>query len=341
MHTFYYADHTRHNPARLHRPNTPQKNSEYSEVAQRGKRIHQALKRANFGPIVPPADFGIAPITDVHDQAMVTLLQTISSTLDQDIIVPDTFAVRTATPHRPRHQKGLLGYYSFDVYAPIFRRTWEVVYWAAQTAVSAAMHVLDFQHQTAYALTRPPGHHAATDLIGGYCYLNNAAIAANWLTEQGQRVALVDIDYHHGNGTQEIFYNRSDVLFCSIHADPYEQYPFYWGFADEYGIGPGEHYNFNFPLPVGTEDLDYIATFTKLLEQVRRFVPDVLLVSLGVDTFAEDPQGSFLLQTATFTRLGEHFATLNLPTVVIQEGGYHLDSLGDNVVAFFRGLLGV
>lgn len=343
MHTFYHAEHIRHDPAQLHRPDTPYMNVYYSEVARRGTLIYESLKAADFGPITQPGDFGIDAISEVHDYEMITVLQTAYERTLREVgrqpAIPETFSVGRVASHKLHSISGLLGYYCYDTSSPIFEHTWDVAYWAAQTALSAAALVLAGGKKVAYALCRPPGHHAASNLFGGFCFLNNAAIAANWLVQHGQRVAILDIDYHHGNGTQAIFYGRSDVLVCSIHADPLQEYPFYWGFADEYGAGSGRNYNFNFPLPVGAGETAYMAAFDEALNKIRLFVPDLILVSLGVDTAEGDPVGGFKLKTATFTRLGAKIAAFDRPTVVVQEGGYLLSSLGDNVVSFFKGLL--
>ncbi|MEJ2746353.1 MAG: histone deacetylase family protein [Anaerolineae bacterium] len=218
--------------------------------------------------------------------------------------------------------------------------TWDAAYWAVQTAVSAAALVYAQGSQVAYALCRPPGHHAGPNFYGGGSYLNNTAVAAQWLVQQGQRVAILDLDFHHGNGTQAIFYGRSDALYCSIHADPLFKYPYFWGYADEYGEGPGKGYNYNFPLPRSTDETAYLATLKEALNRVRFYVPDILIVSLGVDIIQGDPLGSFQLETEILHRIGQAVATTQLPLVVVQEGGYALDTLGQNIVTFFNGLLG-
>jgi len=205
--------------------------------------------------------------------------------------------------------------------------------------------------RAAYALCRPPGHHAAADLYGGYCYLNNAAIAARYLQSSGSRpsslpesralptptkVAILDIDYHHGNGTQLIFYADPAVLYCSLHVHPDEDYPYYWGDADETGVGPGEGTNCNWPLPRGTGDKAYLAALDEALAAIGEFAPDYLVVSAGLDTTEGDPEGGFCLSTEGLHAIGECIAGLAMPTVVVQEGGYRLDRLGDNAVAFLQ-----
>lgn len=346
MHTFYYPGHMQHDPATIHRADDEQWNRYYAEVASRGQIVHDAILAANLGPITHPGDFGLSPIQDVHAHEMITLLQNayeqMKLEMGREVAIPETFSLR---PRSKRHHYsifGQLGYYCFDTSSPIFAHTWDAAYWSAQTAVSAAALLLANQAATpptvVYALCRPPGHHASAEQFGGFCYLNNTAIAANWLVQQGQRVAILDVDYHHGNGTQEIFYGRSDVLFVSIHADPRYEYPYYWGFADEYGYGSGYGFNHNLPLPPGTQGPAYLSALIKALTHVRAFVPDTLLVSLGVDTGAGDPTGTFLLESPDFHEIGRQIGCLGLPTAVIQEGGYRLDTLGQHVTAFLAGL---
>ncbi len=311
------------------------------EVVQRGELIRAALATAALGPIVPPVDYGLEPITAVHTPGLIHLLQTayerVQAVMDTATAAPDCFAIRTLAGHVPHNIWGQLGHYCTDSTTPILAHTWEAAYWAAQLALSAASHVQ--QHGgTAYALCRPPGHHAYADMYGGYCFLNNAAIAAHWLTQSGAAVAIIDVDYHHGNGTQAIFYDRSDVFFCSIHADPDEEYPYYCGFAHEKGAGAGYGHTLNLPLPLGTADTAYLATLEQALTQTVQFDPDFIIVSLGVDTAVGDPIGRFQLTEAAFGKMGEQFKQLNKPILVLQEGGYRLDTLGQNVLAFLQGL---
>ncbi len=343
MHTFYHQGHIRHDPAQLHKPEPSGKNTYYSEVAQRGEVIFEAIKTADLGPIIPPGDFSLEPIGEIHEYGMISLLQNaferMKNEAESHLAIPNTFNIRQELfLRKPRSIWGLLGYYTFDLGSPIFRDTWDVAYWSAQTAISAAALVAASEGEAAYALCRPPGHHAGSNFFGGFCYLNNVAIAANWLVQQGQRVAILDIDYHHGNGTQSIFYNRSDVLVCSIHADPFNEYPYYWGYADEFGTNGGENYNFNYPLPLGTNAETYLKELEKALDRIRRFVPNTLLVSFGADTIEGDPVGGFKLDTHSMYQIGEKINQLDIPTVIIQEGGYLLSSLGENVVSFLKGI---
>lgn len=204
--------------------------------------------------------------------------------------------------------------------------------------MTAAREVLN-GHAAAFALCRPPGHHAARDVYGGYCFLNSAAIAAQWLRDHGaDRVAVLDVDYHHGNGTQSIFYERSDVFTVSLHADPREAYPYFAGYADETGRHDGEGGNLNLPLPLGCDWSVFDAALAQAAAAIRDFEPNYLVVPLGVDTHVDDPISGFALHTADFATMGARIAQLATPTVVVMEGGYALEPLGANVVHFLRGL---
>jgi acetoin utilization deacetylase AcuC-like enzyme len=345
MQIYYHPGHIRHDPAQLHKPDRTHHNIYYSEIAERGEVIYQTLKTADLGPIALPGDFSIEPIGEIHDHGMLTLLQTGHERMEREnagqMAIARTFNMRRQpNTRKPLTIYGLLGYYSFDTSCPIFKDTWDVAYWSAQTALSAAAFVASGAGVASYALCRPPGHHAAADLFGGFCYLNNTAIAAEWLVQQGQRVAILDIDYHHGNGTQSIFYTRSEVLFCSIHADPLNEYPYYWGYADEFGSGAGSNYNFNYPLPLDSTENAYMRAFTDALDRIRRYVPNTLVVSFGADIMHDDPVGGFKLEKSTLTQLGTQLHQLALPTVVVQEGGYALANLGDYVITFLNALEG-
>lgn len=345
MHTYYHPGHVRHDPAVLHKPETPNKNNYYSEVARRGELLYQAISEANLGPVHPPTDYGMEPIAEVHEHGLIALLQSAHARMlaeqQAQLVIPTTFNLgKKAGRHQPHSLWGLLGHYCFDIGSPIFADTWEVAYWSAQTALSAAAHLVERGDELAYALCRPPGHHASADYYGGFCYLNNAAIAANWLVSQGMRVAILDVDYHHGNGTQDIFYNRSEVMCCSIHADPLDEYPYFWGYADEFGTGPGLNSNFNYPLPRGTDEASYLPALDHALERIHRFVPNLLIVSLGFDTLAGDPVGGFELEVDSFREIGGHLRQLAIPILAVQEGGYKLEEIGPAVSAFMRAAAG-
>lgn len=309
------------------------------EVPARADVILKAVEAAELGSIVPPVDHGADPILAVHDAGFVEFIRTAyaesAATFKE---AGPVFTWSFATRHQGRKPAGFLalkGYYSFSWGTPILEGTWEAAYWSAQCALTAADAVHGGE-PLAYALCRPPGHHAGRDLYGGFCYLNNAAIVARHL---GARVAVLDIDYHHGNGTQTIFYSDPSVLYCSIHAHPDLDYPYYWGYADERGEGEGLGANRNFPLSLGTGDEAYLATLRQALQVVREFRPRFLVVSAGFDTVAGDPVGSLGLTTDGLAQVGEAIAGLSLPTVVLQEGGYLIERLGENAVAFLGHLL--
>ncbi len=309
------------------------------EVPARAEIILQAVQAANLGAVVAPTDHGLDPILAVHDAGFVEFLRTAYdwSTAfygKAEPLFPWTFSTRHVG-RRPRHLVGLTGYYAFGFGSPILEGTWEAAYWSAQCALTAADCVLAGE-RTAYALCRPPGHHAAADLYGGFCYLNNAAIAARYLQANGELVAILDIDYHHGNGTQAIFYADTTVLYCSLHAHPDDDYPYYWGEASERGVGAGEGYNRNWPLPQGAGDAPYLAALDEALEAIREFAPRYLVVSAGFDIAAGDPVGGFDVTRAGLCEIGRRIAGLRLPTLIVQEGGYRLESLGESAVAFLR-----
>jgi acetoin utilization deacetylase AcuC-like enzyme len=240
----------------------------------------------------------------------------------------------------PSNITGRLGFYAMAGETSISAGTWEAALAAADVAVTAAAQLRKGE-RAAFALCRPPGHHAARDLYGGYCFLNNAAIAAQFLRDQGAaRVAILDVDFHHGNGTQDIFYDRADVLYVSLHGDPAQAFPYFSGFADEVGAGAGAGYNLNLPLPPATGFDAWADALTAALERIRRFGADALVVSLGVDTFAQDPISFFKLESADFTRYGRMIGGCKLPTLFVFEGGYAVAEVGVNAVNVLSGFEG-
>ncbi|MBN1486935.1 MAG: histone deacetylase family protein [Anaerolineae bacterium] len=309
------------------------------EVPARAEVILAALIAADLGPVVEPIDHRLRPILAVHNTEFITHLQTVYARGAEYFGVPMPILVGDGvTPERaPTKPDGFIEqchYYTFDYEDPILKGTWDAAYWSAQCALTAA-DLVKAGHPAAYALCRPPGHHASTDLYGGFCYLNNAAIAVRYLQQEAPcKVAILDLDYHHGNGTQAIFYADPTVLYCSLHADPAVDYPFYWGQAEEQGTGAGLGYNYNWPLPLGIEDAQYLACLPAALRVIQDFAPRYLVVSLGLDTAANDPIGKFKLTTAAFMRMGRMVADLKIDTVVVQEGGYNTQTLGQNAVAF-------
>lgn len=240
----------------------------------------------------------------------------------------------------PEDIEGLLGYYAFDGGATFVAGTWDAVQASHDTALTAAALVRGGE-RAAFALCRPPGHHAGSAFAGGYCFLNNAAIAAEWLRAAGApRVSILDIDYHHGNGTQEIFYARGDVQVVNIHADPRVEYPYFLGHADERGTGDGEGATLNLPLPHGTSFAEWSAALETASVAISAFGPEILVVSLGVDTFHGDPISEFRLDTPDYPVIGARLRALGLPTLFVMEGGYAVDAIGRNAVGVLEGFEG-
>ncbi len=218
--------------------------------------------------------------------------------------------------------------------------SWEAIKSSFDTALTAAGLVAAGE-RAAFALCRPPGHHAGTAFMGGYCYLNNAAIAAQWFRDRGAgRVTILDIDYHHGNGTQEIFYARADVQVINLHGDPLTEYPHFLGHRDERGAGPGEGFNLNYPLPAGTDWAGWSAALDDALARIAAYAPDILVVSLGVDTFEKDPISAFRLRSHDYPHIGARIAGLDLPTLFVMEGGYAVAEIGVNAVGVLTGFEG-
>jgi acetoin utilization deacetylase AcuC-like enzyme len=318
------------------------------EVPERCERLLAALQRANYVAEAPRDDVGLAPIAVVHEPGYLEFLRTawqrwsaVKSAGPE--CIPNVHPYRGAeldfSPRRaPRAASvvGQAGYYLGDLACAIGQHTWESAVAAAHTAVGAAEAVLAGEH-AAYALCRPPGHHAAADRAAGFCYLNNAAIAAECLRGHFARVAVLDVDTHHGDGTQAIFYRRADVQFVSIHTDPTNYYPFFSGYADEYGAGEGEGCNLNIPLAPGSGDAEYLDALDDALEAIRAHRSEGLVVSVGFDAHERDPLSVLKVTNDGYRRIGDAIASLKLPTVIVQEGGYSLDLLGNNLVAFLGG----
>jgi acetoin utilization deacetylase AcuC-like enzyme len=304
----------------------------YAEHPGRAEAILAAI-----GATEPVVDHGEAPLRAVHSEDYLAFLWSAWNDWRAAGRPGDAAAYAWPVVHRRpldlARIDAKLGLYSFDASSPIAEGTWLGAYWSAQTALTALDAVLAGE-RTTFAFCRPPGHHCGADYLGGYCYLNNAAIAAQAASAAGRRVAILDIDYHHGNGTQDIFYGRGDVLFVSIHADPRMDYPYYWGHADEIGEGEGEGVNLNLPLPRGTGRNAYLPALDAALERIAGHGADLLVLSFGADTYAADPISHFRLETADFAVLGRRIASLGLATLIVMEGGYAVDALGGNVAGF-------
>jgi acetoin utilization deacetylase AcuC-like enzyme len=313
----------------------------YLENSDRMDRILQALHLTDWAEICEPKDFGLAPIYAVHDQEYIDFLRSCwtewlaSEAKDKSTLLPATFALRRQ-PQKPAGLLGRAGYYLMDLSACIVAGTFEAALASAQCALSAAEAVANGERLT-FALCRPPGHHAGKDYAGGYCFINNACLAANGLSSKG-KVALLDIDYHCGNGTQDIFYDRDDVLTISIHADPNFEYPHFWGYANETGEGAGLGFHRNFPLEKGTDDARYLSALEEALILIRKFKPKFLVVSAGMDIYAEDPLGTIRVSTNGIGEIGKRIASLKVPTVVVMEGGYANEKLGINVLQFLQNI---
>jgi len=310
------------------------------ECPERAELVLAAVRQAALGDIIEARDFGLEPITRVHDRRFVQFLQDawslwLAAEREGDAL-PYSWAIRGMQPQEPEHIDGKLGYFSFDATSPIVSGTWQAVQASANTALTGAV-ALRQGAPCVFSLCRPPGHHAAVDYYGGYCYLNNVAIAAQYLLDHGAgKIAILDVDYHHGNGTQSIFYARDDVLFVSIHGDPQQEFPFFLGHKDETGEGRGRGYTANFPLPWQSSAESWFQALDKACTLVADYAPDFLLVSLGVDTFIEDPISQFRLQHADYLTMGSRIAALGLPIQFVLEGGYAVSDIGVNVANVLR-----
>jgi acetoin utilization deacetylase AcuC-like enzyme len=312
------------------------------EVPARLEAILTALRDSSWAEINPCSEYGLEPILGVHDDDYVAFLRTAfeqwtneTSKYDHVALTPATFPPG-GLRRIPKSVLGKAGYYMMDLSAPIGSGTYEAALRSTYCALSGAQSLL-YGDEIAFALCRPPGHHAGKANCGGYCYFNNAAIAANWLSRYG-KVAILDIDYHAGNGTQEIFYERDDVFTISIHADPELEYPYYAGYADETGRASGLGYHRNYPLPFGTDDMHYFDILEETLRIIDDFSPFKLVISAGMDLCVGDPLGKFNITVDGINRIGMSISGLNLPTLVVMEGGYNLATLGENITAFLSGL---
>jgi acetoin utilization deacetylase AcuC-like enzyme/GNAT superfamily N-acetyltransferase len=307
---------------------------------ERPVRIGAVLRGLQGLPVetLPRRRFGLEPIRAVHDPHLVHYLEAVCETLGPDeLVYPEVFPIRRPD-RRPRELASRAGYFCIDTFTPLTRNAWPAARAAVDTALTGA-EVLLGGERIVYALCRPPGHHAERAVYGGFCYLNNAAVAAHRLSQHG-RVALLDVDYHHGNGSQDIFYRRSDVYTLSIHGSPNLSYPHFAGFEDERGEGDGRGFNRNYPLRRGVDDARYVEVLEEALRVIRRFRPDHLVLSLGFDIMKGDPTGSFTVSARGMRRIGEAIGRLGLPVLVVQEGGYSVLNLRAGARAFFLGLAG-
>jgi len=309
----------------------------YVESPVRIKSILAEIEPTGLFDRIEPKDYGEEHITAVHAPDFVDHLRKICSQVPPGkSVYPYVFPIRNAT-RPPKEISVLAGYYCIDTFTPLNHNAFPAAKRAVDCTLTAADLVLGGRRM-AYALVRPPGHHAERCVFGGFCYFNNAAIAAHYLSAHG-RVAIVDVDYHHGNGQQDIFYHRDDVLTISLHGDPSFAYPYFTGFEDERGVGPGEGFNLNIPLAEVQDGATYRISLANALVALRDFKPAFLIVALGLDPAKGDPTGTWLLTAGDFAANGRMFGELGLPTLVVQEGGYRTRTLGVNARRFFEGFL--
>lgn len=339
MKAFYAAEQKRHDPKMFLSSGAPQPNPEKPE---RVERLLAGAKAAGC-TIERPRNHGLGPIAAVHTPEYLDFLQHIFPRWQRiegasEEVIPNIHPIARNGSY-PASAVGQAGYHMADTSCPISSETWESALWSAWSAVEAAETVMAGV-PAAYALCRPPGHHAFADVAGGFCFINNSAVAAQTLRRQADRVAILDVDLHHGNGTQGIFYARADVLTVSLHADPVRFYPFFWGHADERGEGQGLGYNLNLPLARKSGDDKFLEALRVAMRRIRAHAPGALVVALGLDAFEGDPFGGLSVSTGGFARIGEAIASLDLPTVIVQEGGYLCDELGENLTAFLTGFGG-
>ena len=312
------------------------------ECKERIDYILSQLSKKGFSTPLADTSFGLDTVFKVHDKNYVSFLQTVWKRWQEAgnscDAIPNIWPSRsTRTDIIPNNIEAQLGYYALAAETSISDGTWEAVNAAKDVALTATQLVINGE-KAAFALCRPPGHHASSDQFGGYCFLNNAAIATQFLRDSGvDKVSILDVDFHHGNGTQQIFYSRKDVQTQSIHGDPDFAFPYFLGYADEKGEGEGTGYNINYPLAAGSDYSVWSEALEKALLQVQAFGAQALVVSLGVDTFEDDPISAFKLKSEDFYEYGKRIASLNLPTVFIMEGGYAVEQIGINTVNVLEG----
>ncbi|MYZ41629.1 histone deacetylase family protein [Schauerella aestuarii] len=336
MKAFFHADQSLHHPQTYlsrGKMRTPQ------EVPSRLDALVQAARALRFDVQTPP-DAGAAALSAVHSLDYLRFLQEAHT---RWMALPDDWGnevISNIFVREPNALRGVLAQaarHLADGSCPVGPDTWTSAYWSAQCAVAAADAVAAGDRQS-YAICRPPGHHARRDAAGGFCYLNNAAIAAERLRGTFKRVAILDTDMHHGQGIQEIFYERDDVLYVSIHGDPENFYPVVAGFEDERGAGAGYGYNINLPMPHGSPESVFFDRLAEANRAITLFQPDALVLSLGFDIFEKDPQAMVSVSADGFEKLGHAVGAFDLPTVIVQEGGYYIEGLEDNATRFFGGL---
>jgi acetoin utilization deacetylase AcuC-like enzyme len=341
MKVFWHEAQLRHAPQFFLLRGQPRRNF---EVPARAEALLAACQTMKLDIVAPDAPSGRDALLAVHDAAYLDFLRDAHAAWSAmpdagDEVVANTHPSPEALSNggrMPNHVVGQAGWFTADAACPIGAHTWESSIWAAACALDAAGETA--AGRAAYALARPPGHHTYQARAGGHCYINNAALAAERLRILGAaRVAVLDIDSHHGNGTQDIFWNRDDVMFVSLHGDPNRYYPWFTGHAEERGGGAGEGFNLNFPLAFGTGDDGWLAALRDGLTAIRRFRPDALVVSLGFDASEHEPLNALSVTADGFARAGQAIGALKVPTAIIQEGGYNTSLLGELLIRFLGG----
>lgn len=311
------------------------------EIPDRAHRLLAGVRDLGLA-VNTPQDHGMKPLLAVHDIGYLRFLESAHQRWKR---IPEDWGEEVMSNIFVRERNALRGIlaeagrYLADGSCPIGEATWRSAYWSAQTAVAGARAVMAGQ-PIAYSLCRPPGHHARADAAGGFCYLNNAAIAAGVMREKWNRIVILDTDMHHGQGTQEIFYDADDVFYVSIHGDPTNFYPAVSGFEDERGSGRGTGYNLNLPMPHGSAEETFFERLDEATAAIRGFEPDAIVLSLGFDIYLEDPQAKVAVSTLGFERLAHAVGALGRPLLIVQEGGYHYATLDLHLKSFVKGLVG-
>lgn len=315
------------------------------EKPSRAEFVIERVRATGLGEVLAPDEHSLATAAKVHRPDYLDFLPTVWDRWTAEgrtgTALPFCWPTRAMRgDKRPDFIDGLLGYYSFDAGVGFVSGTWDAIKSSHDVALTAA-GLVNTDQSAAFALCRPPGHHAGAGFMGGYCFINNAAVAAQrFLDEGAKRVSILDIDYHHGNGTQEIFYSRADVQVINLHADPMQEYPYFLGHKDETGAGKGEGFNLNYPMPFGTTWETWCAIFDEACKKLAACKPDVVIVSLGVDTFEKDPISQFKLKSEHYPLIGARIARLGLPTLFVMEGGYAVAEIGVNAVGVLTGFEG-
>jgi len=312
----------------------------YRESPERVETIFRYLYTRGLGnPVRSNRTASIEDLLMVHYLEMLEHMRSVSrSAADDQYHYPEFFPIRLSMSSLPKGLIGQMGEFCTDIYSPVGRGTWQAATASAGIALQGAEILLRGEANCVYALCRPPGHHAGPDFFGSYCYLNNAALAAHRLLGLG-RVAIVDVDYHHGNGTQAIFWDDPRVLYASLHIDPNLDFPYYTGYAHETGGTQAPGSTFNYPLPPGTDSTSYLMALDHLLSAVRAFQPAAIIVSLGYDPYHGDPFSAFRVDSGIYTAMGSRIAALGLPTLLVQEGGYAIEMLPKLAESFLEGYL--